>query len=301
MKRIRITYPGAYHHVMNRGYDGNPIFAGSKFKSRFLDYLEDSVSKTKIRLLAYCVMDTHYHLVLENSSGRMSDCLRLLNGQYGMFYRKTEGGKGYVFQSRFVSTLIENDAYLIQSLLYLLRNPVRAGIVQSAENYTWSSAQYYYSERKPGIVDVKFVSELFGTEEEFRSALHALESRQPSVIVTKYGEVLGGDDFMESALKKYNRRNSPSHQSKGIQRKDELCFDPVEKIVWEFERMNGIKIAEIDPRTLKGKRQRGALLVHLKERAGLKYKEIGKFDVFGDLSFASLRSLYRSMRGKRNF
>ncbi|MCP5108193.1 MAG: hypothetical protein GY950_32705 [bacterium] len=65
--------------------------------------------------------------------------------------------------------------------------------------------------------------------------------------------------------------------------------------------MNGIKIAEIDPRTLKGKRQRGALLVHLKERAGLKYKEIGKFDVFGDLSFASLRSLYRSMRGKRNF
>jgi REP element-mobilizing transposase RayT len=68
---------------MNRGYDGNDIFFGNQNKSQFLDYLEGACNQMMIRLFAYCVMDNHYHLVLENSSGRMSDFLKLLNGQYG--------------------------------------------------------------------------------------------------------------------------------------------------------------------------------------------------------------------------
>jgi len=71
-------------------------------------------------------MDNHYHLVLDNSSGKMSEYFKRLNGQYGMYYRKITGGKGYVFQGRFNSTLIEKDAYLLHSIAYLLRNPVRS-------------------------------------------------------------------------------------------------------------------------------------------------------------------------------
>ncbi len=79
MRRERITYPGAFHHVMNRGYNGNHIFEGNKNKSQFLDYLEWAAKQMKIRLFAYCVLDNHYHLVMENSSGRMSDFAKLLN------------------------------------------------------------------------------------------------------------------------------------------------------------------------------------------------------------------------------
>lgn len=82
---------------MNRGYDGKHIFEGNKNKSQFLEYLEEASKQMKIRLFAYCIMDNHYHLVLENSSGKMSDFAKLLNGQYGMYYRKMYGGKGYVF------------------------------------------------------------------------------------------------------------------------------------------------------------------------------------------------------------
>jgi len=64
---------------MNRGYDGNDIFFGHKNKNQFIDYLEDSTKKLKIRLFTYCLMDNHYHLVLENSNGRMSDCMMRLN------------------------------------------------------------------------------------------------------------------------------------------------------------------------------------------------------------------------------
>ncbi|MCP4220117.1 MAG: hypothetical protein GY765_36130, partial [bacterium] len=87
MRRARITYEGAVHHVMNRGYDGNDIFQGDKSKSIFLDYLADAAQKLKIKIFAYCVMDTHYHLVLENSSGRMSEFMKRLNGLYGMYFR----------------------------------------------------------------------------------------------------------------------------------------------------------------------------------------------------------------------
>jgi REP element-mobilizing transposase RayT len=63
--------------------------------SQFLDFLEDASKKLKIRIFAYCIMDNHYHIVLENASGKMSECLKRLNGQYGMSYRKVTGGKGY--------------------------------------------------------------------------------------------------------------------------------------------------------------------------------------------------------------
>jgi len=303
MRRERITYTGAYHHVMNRGYDGNDIFAGNKNKNQFLVYLDDAAKKMKIRLFAYCIMDNHYHLVLENSSGRMSDCLKLLNGQYGMYYRKMFGGKGYVFQSRFKSTIIENDGYLIKSIEYLLQNPVRAGIVFRAEDYIWSSLQHYFSnqtQETQEIVDADYVNQLFGTWESLIAELKSMGKRELSVKLTKHGEVLGSRGFLKLALKKHNRRKKPSDQSIGVQRQDDRFFEPVEKVLWEFKNIHGVDINDIDTRTWKGKRLRVELLVLLRERAGLKYKDISEFDVFSDLSFSSLRSLYHISRQKKD-
>jgi len=118
MKRVRITYEGAYHHAMNRGINGEDIFTGNKNKAQFLDYLEEYSKKLKMRILFYCIMDNHYHIVLENSNGKMSDFFRYLNGQYGMYYRSINGDTGYVFQNRFKSTLIQDDSYLRVSIGY---------------------------------------------------------------------------------------------------------------------------------------------------------------------------------------
>ncbi|UCH92233.1 MAG: transposase [Candidatus Aminicenantes bacterium] len=299
MRRERITYTGAYHHVMNRGYDGNDIFAGNKDKNQFLVYLEDAAKKMKIRLFAYCIMDNHYHLVLENSSGRMSDCLKLLNGQYGMYYRKMFGGKGYVFQSRFKSTIIENDGYLIKSIEYLLQNPVRAGIVSRAESYIWSSIQHYFSNQTPEIVDADYVNQLFGTRKGLLAELESMGKKKLSVTLTKHGEVFGSMGFLKLALKKHNRRKKPSDQSIGTQRKDDRFFEPVEKVLWEFRNIHGVDLDDIDTRTWEGKRLRVELLVLLREKAGLKYKDISEFDVFCDLSFSSLRSLYYMSRQRQ--
>jgi len=300
MKRVRITYPGAFHHVMNRGYDGNAIFTGNKNKAQFLEFLEGTAKKMKIHLLAYCIMDTHYHLVLENNNGRMSDFLGQINGLYGMYYRMVEGGKGYVFQSRFKSTLIENDSYLIQSLSYLLLNPVRAGIIHNAEEYTWSSINEYFSSQPVEIVDAVFVNELFGSKEQMIRSLGSMVNKELEIITTKHGEILGSREYMEIARERHNRRKRPTEQSDGVKRLDERCFDPVQKVLQEFEEMNAVRISGIDTGTYRGKRQRGELLVLLKDNAGLKYREIADFEIFADLSSASLRSIYRSMKRKKD-
>jgi REP element-mobilizing transposase RayT len=281
---------------MNRGHNGIDIFCGDKNKNQFLEYLNSAAIKLKIKVFAYCVMDNHYHLIIENSSGKMSEFLKQLNGLYGMYYRKFQGGRGYVFQSRFKSTLIEKDAYLIQSIVYLLRNPVRAGIVQKSEDYKWSSINAYYSNVNDTIVDAEFVDELFGTKESLMTAIHSEGGEELPVRISKYGEFLGSDAFFKSAFKKYDRRKRPSDQSMGTQRQDDYYFDPVEKVIWEFEKKKGVRVDDIDTSTYEGKRNRGELLVLLKDKAGLTYKEISFLDIFGDLNFNSLRGIYRNVK-----
>ena len=111
--------------------------------------------------------------------------------------------------------------------------------------------------------------------------------------------VLGSESFLKLALKKHNRRQRPIDQSIGVQRKDDRFFEPLEKVLWEFKSIHGVNFDEIDTGTWAGKRLRGALLVLLKDKAGLKDKDINEIGVFSDLSFAYLRSLYRKTKKEK--
>jgi hypothetical protein len=118
------------------------------------------------------------------------------------------------------------------------------------------------------------------------------------IITTKHGEILGNREYIEIAREKHNRRKRPTEQSDGVNRQDERFFEPVQKVLQGFEEMKAVPISGIDTGTYKGKRQRGELLVLLKDKAGLKYREIAEVEIFSDLSFASLRSIYRNMKAR---
>ncbi len=294
MKRVRITYEGAYHHAMNRGINGEKIFLGNKNKVQFVDYLEEFSKKLKIRIFFYCIMDNHYHLVLENSSGKMSDFFRYLNGQYGMYYRKITGDSGYVFQGRYKSTLIQNDSYLKMAISYGLLNPVRAKIVRNFDEYIWSSSREYFSEDASDIIDSHFVNELFGSKPDLSNFLESISFKDLPLIQTKYGEILGEKKFIEIAVSKFDRRKK--YFGLGMKRTNDRFFEPVEKIIWEFEEKIGIKIESIDVTNHKGKRFRGELLVRLKDLGGLRYSEISNIHPFDNLKFSSLPRLYKDAR-----
>ncbi len=295
MRRARITYKGAYHHAMNRGHEGKCIFSKDREKEFFLKLLVETSKILKIRILAFCLMNNHYHLVLENSSGRMSDFFKQLNGQFGSHYRQNNKGRGYVFQDRYKSMLIQDDSYLLMVIGYVLNNPVRAGLVNNFLNYKWSSANLYFIKELSEIVDVSFVEEMFGTSLNLSNFTSSLNIKELPTIQTRMGKIIGGEGFTIKAIENFNRRKSHkrSLESKRI---DDFDFDPVKKVFYEFKKIHNIEADNLDTTTYYGKRLRGNLLVYLKEKAGLKYDEIIKFTIFSDIKLHSLGRTYKDAK-----
>jgi len=294
MRHARLTWAGAYHHIMNRGVEGKSIFKKPKFKNLYIDILREQSSLYKIRIFAYCIMDNHFHLVLENNSMKLSEFMKTVNSKYGILYRKIIGGKGYVFQDRFKSTLIENESYLLTAIVYALQNPVRKMIIDDPFKYKWSSVNAYFKEQNSSFVEAHFVSELFGTKRNFTSLLKNVYSEKLSEKNSRFGRIMGSEKFALKAENSYDRRSEIKlNLNKRITDK---YFEPIEKVIYEFEKKIGKKIENIDVTTYKGKRERGELLVYLRDNTGLKYKEIFEFDIFRDLKFNSLGHLYSSSK-----
>ena len=111
------------------------------------------------------------------------------------------------------------------------------------------------------MIDAEFVNQLFGSKRNLLSDLSTSGKNELPVRITKHGEVLGSDSFLKLALKKHNRRQRPTDQSIGVQRKDDRYFEPVEKVLWEFKNIYGVNVEEIETWTWAGKRLRGELLV----------------------------------------
>jgi len=289
-----MTYPGAFHHAMNRGHDGLQIFREQSDKRLFLELLKKHSTKCRISILAYCIMNTHFHLILQNNSGRMSDFFKRVNGEFGSIYRKKHGGRGYVFQDRFKTTLIQKDSYLLDGIAYVLNNPVEAGVVSDFFNYRWSSANEYYSQSVSQIVDNSFIMEAFENFDSFTGFVNRRRGKSLKEMWTKMGSVWGDQRFLEESREKFNRRT----EEVSLERKrvNDQFFEPVEKMFFEFKKKHELEPENIDTTTFKGKRLRGELLVNLKDRSGMTYKEIARLDVFSDIKFSSLGRMYKNSK-----
>lgn len=299
MRRARITYEGALHHGMNRGYEGRIIFSDDQDRQTFLSLLDKTQELTQIRLLAFCLMDNHYHLILQNLSGRMSEFFKQLNGQYGTYFRKRYGGRGYVFQDRYKSKLIQDEAYLMLSIAYVLNNPVKASLARSYDKYPWSSGGAYFKEECDGsLVDCNYVNDLFCSVKELKKWIISTQDLDElPTVKSEMGLIVGGEEFIERAEELANRRSGL--ESTKMRRLNDRYYEPVEKVIQEFERIHRVKLVEIDTRTHIGKRLRTELLVHLKDRAGLRYVDIIQMDLFAGLSLGGLGCNYRNYKTKK--
>lgn len=298
MRRARLTFPGAFHHCMNRGHGRERILSGDKDKTVFLSILGIASKRLKIRVLAYCLMDNHYHLVIENSSGRMADFFKLLNGEYGTDYRRRHGGAGYVFQGRFKSTLIQDDGYLLMAISYVLGNPVRVGLVKDFLEYPWSSAAIYFKTDGSDLTDNVFVEELYETAKKMHEHVRIWQERKAElpVIQTELGPLLADETGVGELKERFDRRSG--QESLERKRKDDFGFEPIAKIYQEFCTMHEVDLDKIDFDTRYGQQLRRELLLHLKDRGGLKYREIAQLPDFAGVKMNSLGSLYRYEKSK---
>ena len=91
------------------------------------------------RCHAYCLMDNHYHIVLETAGENLSKGMRQLNGVYTQYYNRKHNRVGHVFQGRYKGILVERDAYLLELARYVVLNPIRANITKNINTWPWSS------------------------------------------------------------------------------------------------------------------------------------------------------------------
>lgn len=140
---LRVHYPHAWYHVMNRGAGRRKIFKSELHKKMFLELLEESHRMFNVIISAYCLMDNHYHLLLSTPDANLSRVMRHINGVYTQKYNRYAQTDGPLFRGRYKSQLIDDDCYQLIVSRYIHLNPVEAKLVTNPADYVWSSYRAY--------------------------------------------------------------------------------------------------------------------------------------------------------------
>lgn len=136
---LRIEFPGAVYHVTARGNAQRRVFLDDEDREAFLSVLAWVVERFGWRCHAYCLMDNHFHLLLETPQSNLSRGMRQLSGVYTQRFNRRHRKVGHLFQGRFKAIVVERDSYLLELSRYVVLNPVRAKACRRPEDYPWSS------------------------------------------------------------------------------------------------------------------------------------------------------------------
>jgi len=162
----REKIPGAFYHVMSRGNEKQTIYGCVGDKEKFLHYLKKGSRNHGALIHCYCMMENHFHLLVETPYGNISQVMHSINSSYSKYFNSKWNRVGHLFQGRYKSKVIETDSYLLELSRYIHLNPVKAGLVQRPESYRWSSYHSYLGNDDGfDFVQQKFILSLVGSEE----------------------------------------------------------------------------------------------------------------------------------------
>src|SRR5215467_7035490 len=147
-RKLRVQYPGAIYHAMNRGDRREPIFNDDKDRLLFLDTLGEACQKTDWQIHAWCLMNNHFHLVTETPRGNLVDGMQWLLGVYTNRFNHRQKEFGHLFSGRYKALIVDGsgNGYLKSVCDYVHLNPVRAKVLKrrsKLRDYRWSSYPEY--------------------------------------------------------------------------------------------------------------------------------------------------------------
>ena len=165
MRKLRQGSRSGYLHLILRGNNKQVLFEEADDYRFFLSRLGKYTREASIRISAYCLMENHVHLLVNDPECNTSGMMKKLGVSYAKYYNQKYERVGHLFQGRFLSEPVEDDAYLLTVFRYILNNPRKAGICPAAQ-YRWSS--YKAFSRQDSSLDLDFIRDRFGTEKEYR-------------------------------------------------------------------------------------------------------------------------------------
>ncbi|MBI4652622.1 transposase [Candidatus Desantisbacteria bacterium] len=291
---LRIEYPGACYHVMNRGRRKEEIFQDDIDYEQFLNIMEQASRLFKIEIHAYSLMKNHYHLLLHTPLGNISRAMRHINGVYTQKYNKRHRLDGVLFRGRYKSIIIEDESYLLELVRYIHRNAVKARLVEIPGEYKWDShSAYIKMNQKPvWLVTDEILFRFSKYEKEAGNRMNAFVNKEvpPELLKSlednKWPSMLGGDIFKEKLKKLIKGKKFDRSEVKGIGEYDEKKENEneIKKII--------TKKAEIlkKRRSKKHSSERRAM-IYLFRIYGKSLKEIGSY--MGNISYVSVSRQYK--------
>ncbi|MDR4499646.1 MAG: transposase [Candidatus Scalindua sp.] len=197
---------------MNRGRRRETIFPKKEDYIAFTEILKETVSAWNIKIVAYCLMSNHYHLLVQTPEGNLSRCMRHINGVYTQRYNRRNRHDGQLFRGRYKSILLDSDNYLTVLARYIHHNPLRAGIVSRLEDYAWSSHKGYLSKSSQwNWLDKESFFELLTHDKSkrLREYKEFMNEEDPEEIVNvfkkkNYPSILGTEEFINWVKEKYS-------------------------------------------------------------------------------------------------
>jgi putative transposase len=295
---LRIEYPGAYYHIMNRGLAYQDVFTDRSDREQFLNLLSECHEMWGIRVLAYCLLNNHYHLLIQTPQSNLSRVMRHLDGLYTQRFNRKHKRDGPLFRGRYKAIVVDAEMYLLAVARYIHHNPVAAGLVKSPEAYEWSSCRIYLKERgRPEWLDAEQLLSRFPEKNRLKSFLAFMRSKIEAPVeafyrATRGRPVLGTEGFVEKIRAKIQMKPGGLREvseAKPYLRHDyKACLKIVQRVYGNGE--------EYLLRGLRGRRNEGrAMAMYVCRRlAGMKHDEIAK--VFGVAGYSAVSSAIGRMQ-----
>ena len=123
---LRISFPGVFCHVTSRGNERKSVFKSERDREKFLGYLKSAAERFNAVTHIFCLMDNHYHILLETPSGNLPQIMRRINGAYTTYFNVKRDRSGHLFQGRYKAIVVKKDEYAKELSRYIHLNSVRA-------------------------------------------------------------------------------------------------------------------------------------------------------------------------------
>ena len=252
-RKLRVQYAGAIYHVMNRGDRREPIFSDDQDRKRFLKTLGQACEKTCWQVHAYCLMNNHFHLVIETPQPNLVDGMKWFLGTYTCRFNRRHNEFGHLFSGRYKALPVDGTGtgYLKTACDYVHLNPVRAKLLTSQEPlsaFPWSSYPLYLkpASARPVWPRVDRLLGEWGIQKDSPAGRRAfsqhMERRRYGDLDEEFkhmerGWFLGGENFKQELLEQVHTAPSPSHFGELLHeateaRAERLLAEALQRVGW---------------------------------------------------------------------
>ena len=289
---LRIEFPGAYYHIMNRGLAHQRVFSDREDYQQFLKLLSECHEMWGVRVLAYCLLGNHYHLLIQTPEANLSRIMRHLDGLYTQRYNRRHKRDGPLFRGRYRAIVVDAEEYLLTVARYIHHNPVEAGLVKWPEKYEWSSCRMYLERRQPLWLEAGQLLSRFSQKDRKKALIDFMRSKIEGPAKAFYEgsrwlPVLGSERFIEQMRRRMRDRQTDLKEvpeaKRYVRPSMQTCLNVVRQVYKsrQAEMMRGMRGQRNEAR---------AMAMYLCRRlVGMKQEEIAK--VFGTGGYSAVSSM----------